>query len=235
MKSTEIHKNKLLKQIKKLENGKYEVGSRKVILRSDSKGRAFLPYLSYKNRINLIFRSGATIENPFMRKTLDQIRNTVNPVVILFFGTCEITVKLGKFLYLPDDIDARLEQIKQSYIRYKSQILDANNTAKVKFLDCPYQSMIIWNFVKGHTSPGSFSSDQKTLECAIKSLNVIIRDINGDQVVPRLSLDMVYSSKKRRKAPKYFRNYSLLRDGVHANHLLNKLWFLRIIRMITLA
>ena len=235
MKSTEIHKNQLVKQINKLKDCNYEIGKRNVILRSDSKGRAFLPYLSYKNKINLIFRSGAKITNPFMAKTLHTIRNTKNPIVILFFGTCEITVKLGKFLYLPADVTARLEEIKDNYIKYKSQILEANSNAKIIFLDCPFQSLIIWNFLKGHQSPGIFEEDQKTLELAIKTLNTIIKDINGNQVVPRLSLDMIYSSKKRRKAPKYFRNYTLLRDGVHANNLLNKLWFLRIVRMITLA
>ena len=235
MKAVDMHTNQLLKQIKKLEDCNFRIGKRNVILRSDSKGRSFLQHLSYNNQINLIFRSGAKITNPFMKGTLDKIQNTVNPIVVLFFGTCEIAVKLGKYIYIHDDIEARLEEIKNNYINYKQQILQINPDSKVIFLDCPYQSIIIWNFLKGHPCPGSFQNDQKKLEKAIIDLNLIIRDINGKQIVPRLALDMIYSTKKRRKAPKYYKNYSLLRDGIHANSLLNKLWFLRIVRMVNLA
>ena len=236
MKAADLHRNSLLHQIKKLEDGKFTIGNKNVIMRSDSKGRAFLRFLSYRNRIDLVYRSGATITNPFLQQnTLNKIRNTINPIVVLFFGTCELTSKIGRYICVPEDLESRITQVKENYLDYKTQILQANQIAKVIFLDCPYQSIVIWNFLHNHPSPGCFETDQKRLEEAIKSLNLIIREINGDQVVPRLSRDLVYSTKKKRKAPIYYRNYSLLKDGVHSGDLITKLWFLRITRMITLA
>ena len=235
MKAIELHNNKVKQQIKKLTDCNYEIGNKNVLLRSDSKGRAFLPFLNYRNKINLIYRSGASITNPFMKNTLIKVNKTANPIVVLFFGTCELTNKQGKYILVPENLDAKLDEIKRNYLLCKRDIIQANPSAKVIFLDCPYQSIIIWNFLKGHPCPGSFENDQKRLESAITILNTIIRDINGNQIVPRLALDITYSTKKKGKAPKYYRNYSLLRDGVHPTDQLTRLWFLRIRRMIALA
>ena len=235
MKAIELHNNKVKKQIRNLTDRNYVIGNKNVILRSDSKGRSFLPFLNYRNRINLIYRSGASITNNFMHSTLNKVRQTTKPIVVLFFGTCELTNKRGPYILVPENLESKLNEIKENYIACKLAIIESNPSAKVIFLDCPYQSIIIWNFLKGHPCPGSFESDQKRLESAVTTLNTIIRDINGNQIVPRLPLDMTYSTKKKRKAPKYYRNYSLLRDGVHPNEQLTRLWFLRIRRMIALA
>ena len=236
MKAVDLHRNSLIKQIKKLDEGNLHIDDRNVIMRSDSKGRAFLSKLSYRNRINLVFRSGASITAPFMQAaTLNKIRYTNKPIVILFFGTCELTQKSGKYIYVPDDIENRVLSVKENYINYKQKVINANPNAIVKFLECPYQSIVIWNFLKGHPHPGTFEKDQKRLEEAIKTLNIIIKEINGDQIVTRISKDQIYSIKKKQKAPIYMKNYGLLRDGVHMNELLTKLWFKRIVRMVNLS
>ena len=214
MKAVDLHKNSLLKQIKKLNDGNFEIGNKNVIFRSDSKGRAFLTQLSYRNRINLIFRSGAKITDSFMQySTLNKIRNTHKPIVVLFFGTCEITSKVGKYIYVPEDINDKVQTVKENYIKYKEKILQANPEARVKILDCPFQSILIWNFLKGHPCPGIFEADQKRLEEAITNLNLIIHVINGNQIVPRLTKDQIYAIKKKGKAPIYHKNYSLLRES----------------------
>lgn len=234
MKVTDLHLNQLKKQITKLEDGNFDVGVKNVIFRSDSKGRAFLPFLNH-SRINLIYRSGSKLSDDFMQGyTLNRIKRTFKPTVILFFGTCEIVDKKGKYLFIPQDINARIEEIIAKYIQYKETVLSYNPDATVLFLDCPYLSLIVWNFLRKHPTPGIFEADQKILEEGILALNRKLKDINGPRPVPRLTLDFMYSIKKKNKAIKRLRNYGLLYDGVHAGRLLAKLWALRITRMIAL-
>ena len=57
MRVTELHKQMLEKQLTKLRNEKYETKrntNRTIIFRSDSKGRAFTPFINHHNRMNLI-------------------------------------------------------------------------------------------------------------------------------------------------------------------------------------
>lgn len=235
MKATELHFKHLQKQLPKQLSYNYNIHDKNVILRSDSKGRCLLPYFTNSKRFSLIYRSGAKISDNFMQEyTINKIRRTNNPLVILFFGTCELTVKHGKYILLPQDPQERVQQIIEQYIEYKQRIIECNPDAKVFFLECPYFSLIIWNFLKGHPHPGMFDQDQKRLEDAIYSLNLKIKEINGDAIVPRLAVDMVYSLKKKNKPIQKLRNYSLLRDGVHANTFIAKLWSLRISRLIAL-
>lgn len=237
MRVLDLHHEQLDKQIQKLKSGKYDLKRntrRPVFFRSDSKGRSLLPYINHYNRINLVFRGGAKITADFLQNyTLNSISRVPNPVVILWFGSCELTIKRGKFVYLADNLDEVLNEIKRNYITYKDKLLITNPTSKVIFLECPYQSLIMWNFAKGHPSPGIFSENQKTLELYITKLNVIIREINGRQVVPHLAQDFQYSVKKKRRVSRYLKNYGLLYDGVHPGKKLSQLWFLRIMRMLS--
>ena len=238
MKATDLHLNELKKQIWKLEGKYFKISHRNVIFRSDSKGRSLLPFLSNIN-VNLIYRSGGSITdnntNSFMQSyTLDRIKRTYKPLVLLFFGTCELWVKNGKFISIPEDLEGRVRDVIDIYHNYKQKILQYNPEATVIFLDCPYFSLIVWNFLKGHPSPGKFKSDQKKLEEAILVFNRNLKDLNGDRPVPRLTVDFIYSTKKKDKKNKKFRNYGLLTDGVHAGRLISKLWALRIIRRISL-
>lgn len=235
MKTADLHIKHLNKQIPKLIKDKYDIHKKNVIFRSDSKGRCLLPYFTNTNKFSLIYRSGGIIKDTFMQEyTISKIERTKEPLVILFFGTCELTNKNGKYIYLPRDINARVEQIIEQYSTYKRRVLECNPQATVLFLECPYFSIIIWNFLKGHPHPGIFNNDQKKLEEAIVLFNLKLKELNGNRVVPRLSVDFMYSTKKKNKQSTKFRNYGLLKDGVHANNFLAKLWSLRISRMIAL-
>ena len=234
MKAVELHIKHLRKQIPKQLARNYNIHNRNVILRSDSKGRCLLPYFTNTRKFSLIYRSGAKINDTFMQDyTVNKIKRTSNPLVILFFGTCEITNKQGKYIYLPQDLETRVDQVINRYIAYKQRILECNSEATVIFLDCPYFSITIWNFLKGHPHPGIFDQEQKRLEEAILRFNLKLKEINGDRVVPRLAVDFIYSVKKKKQQIRKFRNYSLLVDGVHANKFLAKLWSLRISRLIS--
>ena len=120
---------------------------------------------------------------------------------------------------MSDDINDKVQTVKENYINYKEKRLQANPEAREKILDWPYQSILIWNFLKGHPCPGIFETDHKRLEEPIQNLNLIIHVINVNQIVPRLTKDEIYAIKNKGKAPVYHKNYSLLRDGVHTNDL----------------
>lgn len=239
MRVLEVHKKLLDQQIIKLEREKYDVKRntyRPVYIRADSKGRCLLPHINHYNRLNLIYRGGAKISNEFLQTcTLIKIAKERNPVIILWFGTCEMTEKKGRYIFLSNNLDEKLDQIKHEYIAYKQQIITTNPNSKVIFLDCPFQSILIWNFIKGHPHPGSFTQDQKTLELYTTKLNCIIKEINGDQVVPRIAQDISYSVKKKRRSARYLKNYKLMYDGVHPGKTLSRLWYLRIMRMLSFA
>ena len=101
MRVQERHQNMLENQIKKLKNNKYDAKRntrRPIIFRSDSKGRALLPYINHYNQMNLVFRGGAKINSDFLQNyTLNKVSRIYNPVIVLWFGTCELTVKRGKY------------------------------------------------------------------------------------------------------------------------------------------
>ena len=144
-----------------------------------------------------------------------------------------MTQKNGRYISLVNNPEQKLVQIQNDYIAYKQQIKNANKNSTIIFLECPFLSMVIWNFVKGHLSPGAFQEEQRLLEQYVMKLNRIIKEINGDQVAPHLSQDMIFSIKKRKRAPKYLKKFSLLYDGVHPGKTLSKLWHLRIMRMLS--
>lgn len=239
MRVTDLHRKMLEKQIKKLQKEKYETKrntQRPVILRGDSKCRSLLPFINYHNKINLVFRGGAKINDDFLQRyTLTKISEAQKPLVIIWLGTCELTVKRGKYIHLADNLDDKLQTVVEDYIAYKQQILSVNIHSKIIFMECPFQSILIWNFLKQHPHPGSFKQDQQILEQYITKLNQQIKLINGNQVVPHISQDMVFSIKKSKRAAKYLKNYSLLYDGVHPGKQLSYLWYLRLMRMLSFA
>ena len=239
MRVAELHRLTIKKQIEKLQHGNYENKrntTRPIIFRSDSKGRSLLPFINYRNRMDLIFRGGAKLTDNFLQfYTLRKIANSVRPVVILWFGSCELTVKRGKFIHLAENIETKLASVIDSYLIYKQQVLEANKESKIIFIECPFQSLIIWNFLKGHPTPGVFKEDQKILEQYISKLNNKIKEINGNQVIPHIAQNFGFCVKKKKRSPIYLKNYSLLTDGVHPGKLLSKLWFLRFMRMLSFA
>ena len=75
--------------------------------------------------------------------TLNRIQRTQYPIVVLFFGTCELTNKQGKFIHLPQNIEERENQIIEEYTNYIRKILEYNPNSIVIFLDCPFFNLVI--------------------------------------------------------------------------------------------
>ena len=206
-----------------------------MIIRGDSKARHRMAHIHEDPYMNINYRGGSTINNNFLNTyTLQRIKRAFRPIVILWFGTCELTFKNGKYIRLAEDIDNKLQEIEHSYIAYKEKVLRVNSNSTVIFLECPSFSIPVWNRVKGHYYPERFDNEQLELEKAIKTLNYIIRAINGNMRVPKLSLDLEDSTKRRKNKPrKYYYNYMALTDGVHPGKDIARLWYLRIVKMIS--
>ena len=193
----ELHAKKNLRRIKWLEDQENIGGLRDVIIRGDSKARYLMSQIHEDPYININHRGGATIRNTAFlgNYTLNRIRRSYKPIVIIWLGTCELTVKQGKYIRLVDNIDNRLDEIDIEYTEYKECVHRANNQSTVIFLDCPFFSIPLWNKYKGHHNPDCFELEQATLERAIRRLNIILRSINDECRAPKLSLDLEYTKK----------------------------------------
>ena len=72
---------------------------------------------------------------------LRQITAVDNPLILVWLGTCEITRKDDKYISLREYPYQSIEFALTEYRVLKDQIIQANISAKVLFLDCPYYSI----------------------------------------------------------------------------------------------
>ena len=180
MKSEEYHMKQLVKWTNRLREQNHVAGLRDVCIRGDSKARCLLPFLHEDPYLNIVSRPGADIHNKFLRKqTITRIKRAYKPVVIIWLGTCELTVKRGKFIRLVDNVEKRLLEIELDYSYYKEELIRENIDSTIIYLECPFFSIVEWNRKRGHYAPETFSDEQIRLEKGIKQLNIILKGING--------------------------------------------------------
>ena len=143
---------KLIKEANKLQLEENQrpspVHSRDCLLITDSKGFSLTNAITndYYGAITIISRSGLTVDNhSFQRSFLRNIQIAKKTIVFIWFGTCELTDKVGKFINLKENQTDIVEQIIVKYRYLKSTIQRCNNSATVLFINCPYYSIIEWN------------------------------------------------------------------------------------------
>jgi len=66
-------------------------------------------------------------------------------VILISFGTCELTAKKGKYIYLRQPPYQNVEVCLTEARELKRKLLRANRDAKIYFLECPYYSTIKFN------------------------------------------------------------------------------------------
>ena len=216
---------------------------RETYLITDSKGR----YLARENEkegvesIKILFSSGTTVDDlDFQSYCIRAVRYSKNPIVIIWFGTCELTRKEGKFITLREDNSEIITRLAVKYRYLKSAILKNNPSATVLFLNCPYYSLFRWNKNKGCATVEHrrYQQEDELLKGTIDQLNDKLREINSDQSsdigtkLPQIGLDLIKSSKNKNNVKvKYSINYNLLLDGIHPGRELSKLWLLRLLKL----
>ena len=150
-------------------------------------------------------KRGANIQEEirWLRINLGERVKWYNKILLMIWlGTCDITIKKGKYIKLRDtsveratnNIICQLRDLLQEVLRFP--------TITPVFLENPVYSISKYNQSKGHPHPESFNDQDNILCEQIESLNLKIRQLNielghRETVSPRFSLDV----EQRRKGP----------------------------------
>lgn len=155
-------------------------------------------------------------------------------VLYIWLGTCDITYKSGRFIYLRHSSDSEavaylIDQIN----KFKSYLLRYGTAVKPIFLEIPPYSIQIWNSVKGHQNPEVFKSDDSSLCQRIALVNEYISSVNSEIGVTsirfRLDLLKVRKTKNSKRISIHFGHF---KDGIHPNKILARYWMKRLISKI---
>jgi len=231
-----------------------------IFLFTDSKGeylKDFIPS-SVKEKFNIVSKRGATVYSRVHKDNLlRQISGVDNPLILVWLGTCEITRKDDKLISLREYPYQNIEFVLNEYRVLKDQIIQANSSAKVLFLDCPYYSITRANKIRsGHINTHNTCSSGKhyppiLINVARESRSVQLKSVVDKQVrkqidyynehlkilnrnvaTPRLSQDQILSNKRKKDIRvRYRTNYNLLSDGVHPEKIIAKLWLYKMVEL----
>lgn len=195
---------------------------------SDSKGRYIKQCVdSVQDNIKWYCKSGAessTALNWVKHNLYKVIAEHGAVCVYIWFGTCDLTVKKGKYIFLSENLELSVSKLKGNLLEIKKFCAEKNT--KVIFLEVPYFSIEVWNRNKGHKTPSSFHADDMRLSITVDSINHDITTLNQELGVisPRFNEDLRRSRKSRGKGIRYSFKFSLLQDGVHPSFILAKSW-----------
>jgi hypothetical protein len=141
---------KIKKEISKLLNKEANLNNNfsypnELFLVIDSKGKYINSIVPdrFKSFLRIYTKGGAGIHSPIVKRAIENIKVAHNPLVVFWFGTCELSTKSGKFSDIIRNPYQTVEQLLTEYRQIKRDILLANSSAKVVFLECPYFSILL--------------------------------------------------------------------------------------------
>lgn len=155
-----------------------------------------------------------------IRKAIQRHKNII---IYLWAGTCDITYKKGKYIFLRHQSEQAVEDILKQYQRAINIIARYKN-AELKLIDCPFLSISNWNTSKGHPEPESFKESDLKVTNQIKSLNKGIWKLNSrlGKVSIRVSQYFIKRRKTRARKARTSVNLNInSKDGVHPGELLS--------------
>lgn len=117
-------------------------------------------------------------------------------LIYIWLGTCDISVKEGKFTRVRCWDNSVIDHILYQYHRVIEIVNQYPNT-KVKFIEVPCFSVFAYNKFKGHTDPDSFKDQDKEICRQVEQLNSSIREINSS--ITERTLPFNCDIKRRRK------------------------------------
>lgn len=219
----------------------------KPVLISDSKGFSLKPHLDlikqFQENIIIECRAGARFQDYFhwLRSNLHRlVQNFDNIVLYVFLGTCDLTLKKGKFTELRHKNDSSaVSYVKFQIERYLSFVKNFPSVTLV-FLEIPPYSIEAWNKAKGHRDPKFFHSQDFILLERIALVNEYIRSVNERSSEhrktplssPRFKLDLIKFRKEKGGKQRRSLNFSNYRDGIHPTCLLARCWMKHIVAQI---
>ena len=237
-KNAEIRKKWFIRRINKYEKEITDDLNHNVLLIGDSKVRHLENEMTAKTNLTAFWRSGGKLDNVMLKRHIDRhISHFNQPIVVLYFNTCYLTDFITgsrKYVDLVENSDTVVNRLVDTYMQFKQDRLYRKPSIKLIYLECPYYSIVDWNRQKGHPQPESFANNQVVLEKLIDELNLQIKEINLPFYPPRLAQDMIIKIKKRTNHAQTKRiDYSVLKDGIHPDKTISKLWLIRINNFVT--
>lgn len=128
------------------ENGRHPSFKQHTYLVSDSKGASVRRFFPKIPNFHILQKAGTSAsDKSFTKFVTDEIRNRKKPVIIIWFGTCELTVKEGRELKLREPPFQNVEDRIRDNTKFKKELLRANKDAIIVFLECPYYSTKKYN------------------------------------------------------------------------------------------
>jgi len=203
---------------------------------SDSKGRYIKQECLDFYQISWRAVSGAKTEY-FLKWINDNIDAliAVHGKVHFFIwtGTCDFTVKIGKFICLDRDVDSAVEKYKNC-VNQIYHTIDHRQNARVTFLKIPYFSILTWNTDKRHSNADIYKDQDLSLKEIITSTNDFLQELNEQHgtYTPNLNADLQRGRKSKGKKTRCSLKISLLSDGIHPGKTLAKAWAINIKKSI---
>jgi len=204
---------------------------RKPVVFSDSKAR-YLQEESHDENVasNIVWNIYSGQESDFV---IRELKGQIHPLIqthgrlqiIVWVGTCDLTIKSGKFIRIKSDIDKAQRNLVTNLLQLEEHILE-NQYTRLTVLEVPYISTSQWNEFYGHENPNSFKDDDIRLKRAIDVINGVIRSINtrtGGHS-PKFNLDIERPNKNKGQPIRFRINWKLFKDGVHPGRTLAKVW-----------
>ncbi|CAC5373567.1 unnamed protein product [Mytilus coruscus] len=144
-------------------------------------------------------------------------------VIYLWSGTCDLTIKKGKYIHLRNRDNKTIEQIEKQYIR-AIKIVEKYPAAEIKLIDCPILSIVSNNKYKGHNNPETFKTDDFQITRRIKHLNTKIIEINNRLNKNTINISKYFFRGRKSKKGSIRKSVKITinkRDGVHPGQLLS--------------
>ncbi|CAC5374472.1 unnamed protein product [Mytilus coruscus] len=194
--------SKLVAEESSLDPGLYQPD---IFIITDSKGNYLKPVIPGRLRssLHIFSEKGATIHSNIINKAIPSIQAATSPIVLLWFGTCEISKKDGRY---SDIIKYPYQSIEQTLTEYRAardHILQTNPSATVIAIECPYFSIYRWNQSRGFKyntqSTQLYKDIDLKLKSAINYYNQPLFYFNRNILAPHIAQDQIISSKQRKR------------------------------------
>ena len=201
---------------------------------SDSKGNYLKKHIPYQYENNFIWytQKGRNTSDgiDFVLSKVQELSKHHSKVVLFFWhGTCDVTMKEGKFIYLQKYSEEEFSQyFEVQYTRLQNAISYCHNVQLI-LLEAPPISAKKWNELRGN-----YNFDRtydNAINQQINGHNKIIKNINlvNNMESPKFELDLVKSRKSDPNTPtQYMYNFFPLKDGVHPEDIIAKKWLYKI-------
>ena len=219
-------------------SGETHVLTKIPVVLSDSKARCVSNEVTrgVEKEIKWWWKGGASTQSQFqyLKDNLELfLHQHQNIVLYLWLGTCDLTVKQGKYISLRSKDNLTAYELINTFKDIYKFIKDFP-TVELSFLELPPYSIYEYNKVHGNDNQ-EFREDDKLLAGQIDIVNSFVRETNIllRKSSPKFSLDLENCKKSHNKPSAYsYRFSTFYTDGVHPIPPLAKLWLYRICKEI---